>query len=167
MCTKDYRYWLDHTPPEERGLPPRLARDFWDFVTKRHAQGCWTWTGPRNHQGYGFWGKILAHRHSWALTNGPIPEGMWILHHCDNKPCVNPAHLYAGTRVENTQDAVDRGRIHSPKQDRCPAGHLKAGDNLIVVRTRQYLAYRCRICERARKRESERRRYWRKKEAAQ
>ena len=165
MCTKDYRYWLDHTPIHERGPSPSANRNFWDYVVKRHEQGCWTWTAPRLRGGYGLWGRKLAHRQSWELANGPIPDGLWILHHCDNKPCVNPGHLYAGTRMDNTRDAVDRGRVHSPRKDRCPAGHLKAGDNLIVVRSRSYLSYRCRDCERARKRESERRRRARMKEA--
>lgn len=156
MCSKDYRYWLDHTPPEDRPTAPRFARDFWQFVKKRHAGGCWTWIGPRDLQGYGRWGKVLAHRHSWGLANGPIPEGAWILHHCDNKPCVNPLHLYAGSRMENTQDAMDRGRIKPTRKRFCPKGHEKIGDNLTLAKSRGHTVYRCRICENDRSAERQR-----------
>ena len=133
-------------------MATRLAsRDFYSFIVKRHEQGCWVWSGTMHRSGYGTWGRELAHRHSWELANGPIPEGAWILHHCDNKPCVNPLHLYAGTRAENVQDAVDRGRIKPTRKARCQQGHLKEGDNLIVVQSRGRNSYRCRRCDNERK----------------
>lgn len=169
MCAKDYRYWLDHTPPEQRGLAPRFARDFFSLVTRRHAEGCWSWNGPRNRQGYGLWGKKLAHRHSWEIANGAIPDGLWILHHCDNKPCINPAHLYAGTVVENVQDAIDRGRWPSVGSTRthCTEGHELAGDNLIVIASPAGRPWkRCRICDNERKRLSAQRTRARRKASA-
>lgn len=128
-------------------MATRLAsRDFYSYVTKRHERGCWVWTGTTNRYGYGTWGKKLAHRHSWELANGPIPDGAWILHHCDNKPCVNPLHLYAGTHAENVQDAVDRGRFKPSRKQVCSKGHEKVGDNLVTVQSKGYTSYRCRIC---------------------
>ena len=167
MCAKHYRYWLNHTPPSERGPAPMFARRFEDYVDRKGPDDCWEWQGPRSaERGYGCWGRRRAHRHAWEMANGPVPDGLWVLHHCDNKPCVNPAHLYAGSRADNMRDAVERGRMHSPRRTHCPHGHLKDGDNLITVRHRGYVLHRCRTCELARKRENARRRYARMKEAA-
>lgn len=155
MCAKCYRYWLDHTPREERPAAPRFSRKFWDFVHKdgpvpAHASNlgpCWVWTGPGDRKGYGRWGKVLAHRHSWTEANGPILDDLWVLHRCDNPPCVNPDHLYLGTVVENVRDAVERGTVSHPRKERCTEGHLKEGDNLIVVSSGGAKSYRCRRCE--------------------
>jgi hypothetical protein len=72
----------------------------------------WKGTVPKN--GYGTaWRNqkpISAHRLSWLAHNGPIPEGLMVLHKCDNKPCVNPFHLFLGTNCDNMQDAVRKGR---------------------------------------------------------
>jgi hypothetical protein len=156
MCVKCYRYWLDHTPPQERPVAPRFARQFWDVVRKdgpvpAHAPelgACWPWTGSHDRKGYGRWGKVLAHRHSWALANGPVPDGLWILHHCDNPPCVNPAHLYAGTVADNVDDAIERGHHYRPEPaETCSKGHAKTGDNLLVVTSGARVLRRCRICD--------------------
>jgi len=76
--------------------------------------GCWEWTGWTAH-GYGYFrhddGRDWrAPRASYELFVGPIPEGMNVLHHCDNPPCVRPDHLYAGTSSDNMRDCVVRGR---------------------------------------------------------
>lgn len=77
--------------------------------------GCWEWIGAISSTGYGaIWveGKsTTAHRVSYELNIGPIPEGAWILHSCDNPPCVNPRHLSAGTPAQNTQEAMERKRM--------------------------------------------------------
>lgn len=76
--------------------------------------GCWVWVGSRIRSGYGVLGirghHHRAHRLAWRLYRGPIPRELWVLHHCDNKGCVNPSHLYLGTRADNVRDAVLRGR---------------------------------------------------------
>lgn len=96
----------NHAPPEER---------FWRFVEK--SEGCWKWTGNKA-SGYGRFavgakadGYFLAHRFSWTLHNNQeIPEGMFVMHKCDNPECTNPEHLILGTPKENTQDMIAKGR---------------------------------------------------------
>lgn len=88
---------------------------FWNFVDKSGGEdACWLWTGEVNSGGYGritdYWQKILAHRYSWSLVNGEIPEGKSICHTCDVRACVNPRHLWLGSHRDNMQDALAKGR---------------------------------------------------------
>jgi hypothetical protein len=92
-----------------------LLERFWSKVGKGSAASCWEWTGARIPQGYGSLGtrersQIGAHRISWSIHNGPIPPGMFVLHRCDNPPCVNPAHLFLGTQLDNMRDKLQKGR---------------------------------------------------------
>jgi|AntAceMinimDraft_17_1070374.scaffolds.fasta_scaffold31345_6 hypothetical protein len=108
-------------PRTPRKLKPLVDR-FWDKVDKRGLDECWPWTGSHNTSGYGEInrglrgkGNILAHRASWEIHNGPIPEGkgwhgMCVLHHCDNPECVNPAHLFLGTQADNMRDMHVKNR---------------------------------------------------------
>lgn len=91
-------------------------KDFWYYVDFSAKWGCWEWMGRKN--GKYEYGLVItkeetamAHRVAWELTHGRIPDGMLILHHCDNPPCINPGHLYLGTHLDNARDKVNRGRI--------------------------------------------------------
>lgn len=78
---------------------------------------CWVWTAGRFPDGYGQFAVERiprhAHRLSWAMANGPIADGLLVLHHCDNRPCVNPGHLFLGTHKDNMRDMVAKGRAAS------------------------------------------------------
>lgn len=93
----------------------REAR-FWARVRK--GDGCWEWTGARTRHGYG-WVTIggkpgRAHRWAYIFAVGPIPDGMHILHSCDNPPCCRPDHLHVGTHAENMIEMSQRGRAGRP-----------------------------------------------------
>jgi hypothetical protein len=82
--------------------------------TSDPKSGCWIWASSRNAKGYGiFWfrGKMVgAHRASYVLFRGEIPDGQLVLHGCDNPPCVNPDHLFMGTHQDNMDDMAAKGR---------------------------------------------------------
>jgi hypothetical protein len=86
------------------------ADHFWSRVDR--SAECWVWTGGTVGGGYGRFGrgKVLAHRHAWEITNGPIPDGLDVLHRCDNPPCVRPDHLFLGTHTDNMRDMFTKGR---------------------------------------------------------
>lgn len=92
------------------GLP--VMPRFWSQVEK--TAGCWNWTGALNTHGYGHirvhskWAP--THRFSWELSNGLIPDGLSVLHHCDNRRCVRPDHLFLGTALDNVRDMHAKGR---------------------------------------------------------
>ena len=119
--------------PNPAPLAKRLAAQ---IMKPEGEDGCWLWTGPVfTATGYGQIRLHLgarpttAHRAMWQSTHGPIPEGLCVLHRCDVRPCVNPAHLFLGTRAENTADMIAKGRAPArmvPQETTCRNGHVYA-----------------------------------------
>lgn len=87
---------------------------FWKKVSPEPNTGCWLWAASVASFGYGvFWvegRQHLAHRLSWSLVNGPIPDGLCVLHRCDTPACVNPGHLFLGSADDNAKDRKRKGR---------------------------------------------------------
>lgn len=108
-------------------IPRHPHERFWDKVRVGNPDECWEWQGAVESFGYGFmWAGplypyrkrhwIKAHRVSWEIHNGEIPKGRYVLHKCDNPPCVNPNHLYIGTATENVHDRARRKRGKEHRQ---------------------------------------------------
>src|SRR5437899_3345664 len=99
-------------------LNENLIGRFWRMVDQRSRSECWPWLGHTNRKGYGrIYGGIgqdngvqSAHRVSYRIHYGAIPGKLWVLHRCDNPPCVNPAHLFIGTVADNVRDMMAKGR---------------------------------------------------------
>lgn len=97
---------------------------FWNKVEK--TEGCWNWKAHRNKLGYGMFktasGSELAHRVSYRMAGRLYDESLCVLHRCDNPRCVNPDHLWLGSRIDNNQDKVNKGRasaLHGEDNGRC------------------------------------------------
>jgi hypothetical protein len=96
---------------------------FWAKVDVRGEDDCWPWTASLNQGGYGQFNyggklkqtKLIASRVAYVLANGSIPDGMHVLHRCDNRVCVNHKHLFAGTHDDNMKDKKAKGR--APRTD--------------------------------------------------
>jgi hypothetical protein len=109
-----YNIGMGRTNRKTEALTQRDA--FWLRVT--YSDHCWEWDAQRSPDGYGQarWNDRQyeqAHRRAWLLTRGPIPDGIRVLHHCDNPPCVRPTHLFLGTQLDNIRDMDAKGRRRS------------------------------------------------------
>lgn len=141
-------------PNQNRRLP--FADRFWSKVEK--SEGCWTWNGALQTNGYGkiYAGPspgsakrgsavMAAHRASWVLHFGEIGDGLSVLHRCDNPLCVRPDHLFLGDHAANMRDCAAKGRtrtIGHAMQTKCRKGHPYVDGNVVIARGYR----RCLIC---------------------
>ena len=115
---------------------------------------CVEWTGARDKKGYGKRSRNnkmgYVHRQAWEDAFGPIPQGLRVLHKCDNPPCYNLDHLFLGTQGDNMRDAARKGRIRNGHKDKthCPYGHPYDEANTYIDPKRGWR--QCRRCKRAR-----------------
>lgn len=121
---------------------------FWTKVLPVES-GCWEWQAGRNEHGYGLFatrrsGRSRAHRVAYERFVGPIPEGLHVLHTCDNPPCVNPAHLFLGTVKDNSKDMMRKGRNRNQNTGKtvCKHGHALTPDNVYLSKGKRC----CRAC---------------------
>ncbi len=115
LCEAHYaqrRRGLPVSPINRKGMAAEMR--FWRHVTK--GPSCWEWhgAGSRGVHPYGTFGvqgaTVRAHRFSWELHAGKIPEGIYVLHRCDNPRCIRPDHLFLGTQADNVADMIAKGR---------------------------------------------------------
>lgn len=117
----------------------RAEARFWSRVRVLNPNQCWEWQGVRESFGYGrFWfnGRTqTAQRVAWQLSAGDIPQGLCVLHRCDNPPCVNPSHLFLGTKSANAADRHVKGRTNWARGDSQPGTNLTE-DSIRAIRSR-------------------------------
>lgn len=129
------------------------APKFISRVSLDENSGCWIWDGCKGRRTYGSFRQggrtFRAHRYSYATFVGDIAPGMFICHHCDNPPCVNPAHLFQGTCADNVADMIAKRRDAGPMRinrdaEACVQGHPLEGKNLFVKRGGERVCKACR-----------------------
>ena len=110
----------------------------WSKPTIRDTGPCRLWPGYKNNSGYGiirvandYW---LAHQLIWQLVYGPIPEGLCVLHYCDNPLCCHPEHLWLGTRTDNNIDREEKGRAVILRGEEHGKARLTAEEVLAIIK---------------------------------
>ena len=110
-----------------------LEERFYSYVDFGDDEdSCFEWLGSKNQYGYGWFHKhghnVQAHRLAYEISKGPIPENLCVCHKCDNPACVNPAHLFIGTKKDNNQDCNKKGRRNQPSGERHGSAKLTEED---------------------------------------
>lgn len=97
---------------QDNFMTPKRTAEFFKSLNK--TDSCWNWRSSAYWDGYGMFSvngkQRRAHRVSWEIHNSKIPEGLFVLHRCDNRKCVRPSHLFLGTKKDNSLDMVSKGR---------------------------------------------------------
>jgi hypothetical protein len=122
-------------------ITPILLARFWSKVDVRGPGQCWPWRGARDKHGYGRFhttghiGTCLAHRLAFFLINGGDTEAeIDVCHRCDNPPCCNPDHMWAGNALENVCDAIQKGRFFTgPGRRGSTNGNSKLNEDQVIT----------------------------------
>lgn len=142
-CHKHYYRWYVHGDPtftcQSRKLKYKNSRDVLESgFLKREPDDCWEWLRSLSPFGYGkaWWnGKMYqAHRLSWEAYNGEIPDGLCVLHRCDNPKCINPSHLFLGSHKDNNKDMAKKGRHWDCRGSNNPRTNLTE-ENILEIRS--------------------------------
>ena len=156
------------TPASECKPLPESWRDcadrFWSHIDRSSdLDACWLWTGSTFDFGHGCfslrigpdrWRNVRAHRIAWALANGADPAPLYVLHRCDVPACCNPAHLFTGSKRDNSLDMATKGRGGRPRIDVCRAGlHDLTDPANVKIKPDRYSTRVCVPCERHARRE--------------
>jgi HNH endonuclease len=140
LCSKHYWRFKRHGTLADPVRPSLIDRFLAKLGPRPQDGSCWEWQGARASAGHAvIWhdGKQIRASHvSWELYRGPVPSGMWVLHHCDNGPCVEPDHLFLGKAADNTRDMFTKGR----QGRRMPPRHLGEAHPNAKVTNRQVLS---------------------------
>ena len=154
MCQMHYDRLRNRGTTEPFSAPSPAERLAAELV--RMPNGCLEWTGRVDRKNYGMTSinnkRIFTHRLAWMLANGAIPDGLNVLHHCDNPPCAQTdptegypeGHLFLGTIADNNRDMSTKGRNHNTVKTHCPQGHEYTLQNTYVRPSKG--TRKCRTC---------------------
>jgi Autographiviridae endonuclease len=124
-------------------LPRSIKRKFYDKILLREDNECKPWVGAVNSRGYGSFKTLdnkieSAHRVAWRIEKGPIPDGLHVLHKCDNKLCMNTNHMWLGTHEENIRDAAKKGIMGNTKLKREQVIEIRDSKEKVTVLAKIY-----------------------------
>lgn len=124
-------------------IDQKILDRFWDKVDK--TEKCWLFRNGTKRMVYGTIGiggkTVKSHILSWLIHNGSIPDGLYVCHKCDNRPCVRPEHLFLGTQSDNMKDAMNKGRISVPRTGNKKQGVRRNNAKLNDIAVREIRDY--------------------------